>query len=326
MRLRKHNLALRIFEKLNKDIPALAALNWAALLAHKRKFGEALGILSKTNHKFAHKKEDELFDWISCVILDDILSVISNTRDLGSLKFMKIPGRKRMVFLDEKKFVEWNEAMSIKHNPDFHHNHPNPLMRIMENKRTTSILSYLEIEQKDKVLDVGCGAGNMLERVGKGKLYGIDLSAFALGLAKSRLNNNAILQKGNAESLPYKSNSFDKLFCSEVIEHTLHPERIIDEMHRVLNPEGVCVISIPNEKLSINIKKILRQTGLSRFILPANKGDESKIYDVCEWHLHVFSLGSLRKMVKEKFEITHKKGIPFGFIPVKYVVRLKKII
>jgi ubiquinone/menaquinone biosynthesis C-methylase UbiE len=152
------------------------------------------------------------------------------------------------------------------------------------------------------------------------------LSGFVLGLAKKKLNNKAVLQKGNAESLPFKANSFDKLFCSEVIEHTLNPQLIIAEMHRILKVHGICVISIPNEKLSIRIKRILKLIGLYRFIMPANNSDKNNASDVCEWHLHVFSLDLLRKMVSGKFKIKDIKGVPFRIFPVKYVVRLDKIV
>jgi ubiquinone/menaquinone biosynthesis C-methylase UbiE len=229
-----------------------------------------------------------------------------------------------MAQVDEKKFLEWNEAMSVKHNPDFHHNHPNPMMRFLERRRTNSILRYVDPVDSDRILDVGCGAGNMLERFRQGHLYGVDISNFVLEQAKRRLGDRVVIQRGNAENLPFRSESLDKIFCSEVIEHTLHPEKVVGEIFRVLKKGGLCVMSFPNERFTIALKKLLRKSGIARLILPPGKGEESNLYDVHEWHLHRFHLGLLRELIAGKFELTAKCGNPFSILPVKWIVRLKK--
>ena len=135
--------------------------------------------------------------------------------------------------VNKSNFIQWNEGMSIKHNPDMHHNHPNPLMRFLERRRTSAIIRYLDTGESDVVLDVGCGAGNMLEQLNKGRLYGIDISQFVLGLSRKRLGSKTGLFRGNAESLPFKDNYFDRVFCSEVIEHTINPDKIISQGSRL---------------------------------------------------------------------------------------------
>ena len=222
-------------------------------------------------------------------------------------------------------FVKWNEGMSIKHNPDKHHNHPNPIMRFLERRRTGTIIKYLDVRESDFVLDVGCGAGNMLEQIRKGRLFGIDISQFVLGLSRERLGNQTILLRGNAESLPFRDNHFDRIFCSEVIEHTLSPDNVIREIFRVLRPDGICVLSIPNENFSIKLKEFIKSSGIARLLLPADRGEASRLYSIHEWHLHAFSLNLLRKIIQGRFRITAHMGIPFGIIPVKYVVCLRKV-
>lgn len=231
-----------------------------------------------------------------------------------------------MSHVTDQNFKEWNEAMSKKHNPDLHHNHPNPLMRFLERRRTSSIIQYLDIKELDFILDVGCGAGNMLDRVRNTHCFGVDISSFVLGLSKKRLGDRVGLSRGNAELLPFKDGMFDKVFCSEVIEHTINPDKVINEIYRVLKPEGVCVLSIPNENFTIRLKQFIKSSGIASIFLPADKGDESKLYYVHEWHLHAFSLDFLHGIIKGQFKISAYMGIPFGFVPVKYVISLQKTV
>jgi SAM-dependent methyltransferase len=45
--------------------------------------------------------------------------------------------------------------------------------------------------------------------------------------------------------LPFSSNSFDTVFCCSVLEHTRAPWRVFPEVHRILRPGGVLVLSVP---------------------------------------------------------------------------------
>ncbi len=46
--------------------------------------------------------------------------------------------------------------------------------------------------------------------------------------------------------LPYPDNSFDRIWCSEVIEHLIDPAKTIAEFRRVLKPGGIAAITTPN--------------------------------------------------------------------------------
>ena len=55
-----------------------------------------------------------------------------------------------------------------------------------------------------------------------------------------------ILLQGDGLSLPFKDESLDVIICAQVYEHTQSPERLVNEIQRVLKPGGCCFFSGPN--------------------------------------------------------------------------------
>jgi len=106
------------------------------------------------------------------------------------------------------------------------------------------------------ILEIGCGSGAFLKRIGreiKGKMIiGLDFSKTAIMKAKSvnRLRENVILIVGDATKLPFRSNAFDLLIASEVLEHLagLDKKRCIYEANRVLKTKGLFILSTPNPR------------------------------------------------------------------------------
>lgn len=100
---------------------------------------------------------------------------------------------------------------------------------------------------KRKVLDYGCGMGFGYQRhlAGCVKEYvGADISDVALKTAKER--GLQAVKIGDDGSLPLAANAFDGAVCSEVFEHLWDPLAAARELHRVLEPGGTLVASVPN--------------------------------------------------------------------------------
>lgn len=49
----------------------------------------------------------------------------------------------------------------------------------------------------------------------------------------------------DAEELPFEGGSFDCVLCSEVLEHVKNPLRVIQEIERVLAPDGILILTVP---------------------------------------------------------------------------------
>jgi ubiquinone/menaquinone biosynthesis C-methylase UbiE len=226
------------------------------------------------------------------------------------------------TFRDVGEFKSWNDAMVEKYDVEQFHNHPSPLIRYVERKRVRRILALLGTCPGDRVLEIGCGAGNILAQIPSSRRFGIDLAQRLLAKAERRLEQQGALVQGDAEHLPFGDRGWDRVYCSEVLEHIPSPAAALAEMRRIVVGGGVAVVSVPNERLINTLKAILRASGLYRLLLGARSGDyqmPERMDD--EWHLHIFDLPGLLAMIPSGLRVTRIEGIPFRWLPLRYVVR-----
>lgn len=113
------------------------------------------------------------------------------------------------------------------------------------------------LQEGSRILEVGCGAGNLLVQASVRGSYpiGLDLSLQALTFVRSRLREAksstepirdfACIQSVG-ETLPFADASMDCVILSEVIEHLEEPGITIREASRVLRPGGRLLITTPN--------------------------------------------------------------------------------
>ncbi len=112
---------------------------------------------------------------------------------------------------------------------------------------------YMAAEEVVKgkiVLDIASGSGygtKMLAKHAK-KVYGVDVNEDAVAYAKENYaGNNIEYLLGDGESIPLPDNSVDVLITFETIEHIKNYRKFLDEVHRVLKPDGMAIVSTPNE-------------------------------------------------------------------------------
>lgn len=100
-----------------------------------------------------------------------------------------------------------------------------------------------------RVLDVGCGAG-VLGRAIKAQRPGAYVAGLEVVEAVAREARQILdtVVVGNLETLelPFENGFFDCIVCADVLEHLAEPEAALRKLSRVLAPDGVVVISIPN--------------------------------------------------------------------------------
>lgn len=109
-----------------------------------------------------------------------------------------------------------------------------------------AILSELNRDESQTILDVGCGTGILLSQVKDGNtLCGLDLSSGMIEQAKLKLGDRAELVVGDAEHLPWPEGFFDTVLCSFSFHHYPKPDAVLREMHRVLKTGGSLILADP---------------------------------------------------------------------------------
>jgi len=103
------------------------------------------------------------------------------------------------------------------------------------------LINKYKIPVYSKILDVGCGKGFMTSAfiVNDMYVYALDkenLDVKCDGFAKCDISR---------ESIPYKPNTFDVVFCKSVIEHLYIPDNLMKEIYRVLKPDGRVIFLTP---------------------------------------------------------------------------------
>ena len=152
--------------------------------------------------------------------------------------------------------------------------------------------SYVPNWQGIKVLDIGCGGGLACEFLAKRGAYvsGIDLSLNSIKAAQEHAKKSHLqidYQCGVAENLPYEKNKFDIVVCFDVLEHVEDWQKVIREIYRVLNQNGIFLFDTINKTFKSKLimiwllEDVLKQ--LPRGLHDWNKFIEpQKLIDVME--------------------------------------------
>jgi SAM-dependent methyltransferase len=113
--------------------------------------------------------------------------------------------------------------------------------------RTWSLLNMLdrvvEPDGAQRVLDIGCGAGNMFHHLARyGPVSGVDSNPRPLVVARVR---GYEVQEGSAERLPLDDGSYELVFLLDTVEHCEDDMAVLGECYRVCAPGGHLVITVP---------------------------------------------------------------------------------
>jgi SAM-dependent methyltransferase len=103
-----------------------------------------------------------------------------------------------------------------------------------------------------EVLDVACGEGYgaaLLASRGAKRVTGVDLAPAAIAHARKAYGNLANVQfvEASCTQMPLRDASFDLVVSFETLEHIAAQREFVDEVARVLKPDGVFLLSCPNK-------------------------------------------------------------------------------
>lgn len=147
------------------------------------------------------------------------------------------------------------------------------------------LFAYIEVEKyiKGNVLEIGCGDGY-------GTRHLVNLAEKYTAVDKYKTKNQENLKGANfiQTQVPildlFEDNFFDVVVSFQVIEHIKQDDVFISEIFRVLKPNGICIITTPNIKMSLSRNP---------------------------FHVREYTVSEIKTLVSKKFSAVELKGV-FG--------------
>jgi 2-polyprenyl-3-methyl-5-hydroxy-6-metoxy-1,4-benzoquinol methylase len=215
----------------------------------------------------------------------------------------------------------WNDALAREHDINDYYTRSSFLIRHIERQRLERIRHMIAAHPGEKILEVGCGGGHVLQLFPESDLTGTDVSGEMLHKARRNLDGYRVrLLKGELHELGLPEAGFDKVICTEVLEHVIEPDRILERIIHLVRPGGRVVITFPNDPLVNHLKGLIRYSGLT--ILPPFHriswgGDK--------YHLHVWRIGQMRELLSRHFVIMQERFVPGRLLPIRccFLCRVK---
>jgi SAM-dependent methyltransferase len=140
---------------------------------------------------------------------------------------------------------------------------------------------FAPYRQTNRLLDIGCGAGGLLEAARKHgwQGQGVDVSSHAANHVRGL---GFEVFEGELHEAAYPSGHFDVVTAAELLEHIFEPQALVREVARILRPGGLFWTTTPHAR------------GLSARVLGLKWR--------CIWppeHLQLFSVGGLKTLMRE---------------------------
>ena len=102
-------------------------------------------------------------------------------------------------------------------------------------------------KSKGKFIDVGCATGFFINGIRKHsdwEVYGTDFGESAVKYAKEILGLNVV--QGDLKDASYPDAFCDYVHVNNVLEHVLDPISLLQECRRIIKPDGIFFLSVPN--------------------------------------------------------------------------------
>ncbi len=99
------------------------------------------------------------------------------------------------------------------------------------------VLEWLAAQPGERILDLGCGDGQLTQRIGAAgaSVIGIDSSPAMVSAARAR---GMKVDQGSAEKLPYPDHVFEAVFSNAALHWVRGQDEMLSQVHRVLCPGG----------------------------------------------------------------------------------------
>jgi len=185
-------------------------------------------------------------------------------------------------------------------------------------RRVQTIFEWIPPDNSQKrILDCACGRGfylNYYRTVSNVRLVGLELEDEIIRKAQANVGHlpDITLTQANIYCLPYPDNYFDGVILSEILEHIEDDVRGLKEVRRVLKPNGIVAITVPNANYPFWWDPI-NKTLETLFNTKIRKGTFAGIWAN---HVRLYTLPDLRQAVQDAgFDIDAERAFTHHSFP-----------
>lgn len=204
-----------------------------------------------------------------------------------------------------------NDQLASEHPIDDYYQRSPWVIRQVQARRLSIIRQMVSCRPGLRVLEVGSGGGHVLRMFPEAKLTAIDVSQRYLDTARRNLSGyDVTFVKGQVEHLGLPAASFDRIICTEVLEHTTNPSDILAEIRRLLAPEGVAVITVPIDPVIDRAKQIVKRTPLGWVL-----GDRVQ-WGGDHYHLQKWWPWQFQRLLERDFVVVKRQIAPLLAMPL----------
>ena len=160
------------------------------------------------------------------------------------------------------------------------------------------------------VLDAGCGDGRFLKNLREGT-YGVELDIERENIKEAKKRKglkNRFFVIGDLQYLPFKIETFNFIFCRDVLEHVKSGEKAIDELTFVLKKKAVILISTTNLLNPALLLDTLLPNKVSTKVIKKFGG-----YEYYERTFRFFPWKIIKKLRENELDV---KVVMFGYPPI----------
>lgn len=233
--------------------------------------------------------------------------------------YMSKSSYKTLIKMAAQDFREY-ETLHLKHysphkyaRGEYTYSSSNFLVRWLFWYRLRRILEHLKDCKPGRVIDIGCGEGALLLTLAKifDQCVGVDLNVEAAKkLMQHQGVKNVSLIQGDFAEMAFKEDYFDLVTATDVLEHIPDLSSFVKRIRKILNPDGLFLLTIPSENFF--------------YVMGRKLFGFSQKEDSCP---HLYNAKQIINILKDEFEILEKEFIPLNLsslVSAFYLVKVKK--
>ena len=212
-----------------------------------------------------------------------------------------------------------NDRLAREYSIDDYYERSAWFIRLVEGRRLSIIRDFVGPHEGLDIAEVGSGGGHVLRMFPRARLTAIDVSSVYLDNARKNLAGYDVrFVKGEVDKLGLPAASFDRVICTEVLEHVVDSDAVLAAIVPLLRPAGYAVITVPNDPLIARLKGIVRRTPARRLL-----GDRIE-WGGDTYHLHRWTPKEFEAVLSRHFDVVDRRMAPTRLAPLRSCFKCKR--